>query len=158
MSILLCKNLSCSYLLLSPPSPPQHWLPAQLLRHREAEWIIYLTKLTGWTVMWLSGLLFHTWDWLLKSHSTLEWSAFWQAPHAMRPVELQNSICFIQKSKKYINRGRQRGRKRERRSLRLGPVLLIIVPFKRHISYIKHFTMNDTMAASRIELNAKDCR
>ena len=48
----------------------------------------------------------------------------------MCPVELQNSICFIQKSKKYINIKRERGRKRERRSLRLGPALLIIVPFK----------------------------
>ena len=37
---------------------------------------------------------------------------------------------FYPEVKKYINRERERGRKQGRRSLRLGPALLIIVPFK----------------------------
>lgn len=42
-------------------------LPAQLLRLWQAGWRLYSTKLTGWTVMQLSGLLFLTWDWILKT-------------------------------------------------------------------------------------------
>lgn len=68
-------------------------LPAQLLRFWQAGWTLYLTKLTGWTVMQLSGLLFRTWDWILKSHSTLESCALQQTSHER--VQKCNNNCNI---------------------------------------------------------------